>query len=237
MQKRPNISAIIFDLDGVILDSVALKTDLFLRCYGDELTEEHKTYIRAHQARHGGVGRGEKFEHFELALFGRQPTSESVARLTRLYGDLLAEEIDDCSYLPGAEAFLAAVAQELPLHVVSGTLHGDLVRILNDRKLMQYFASVIGSPTRKLDAFRAIVEQEGYDPLTVLAIGDARTEFDAAMALGMPFVGIAAPSEPNPFPPDTLVYPDLAALHADWGRYSLLAPERGAATNSLGRCY
>src|SRR5215217_1701726 len=214
MQRRPSISAIIFDLDGVILDSVALKTDLFLRCYGDELTGEHKTYIRAHQARHGGVGRGDKFEHFELALFGRQPTPENVARLTRLYGDFLAEEIDNCSYLPGAEAFLTAAGKELPLHLVSGTLHEDLVRILNDRNLMEHFVSIIGSPTRKLEAFRAIVAQEKYDPMTVLAIGDARTEFDAAIALGMQFVGIVAPPEPNPFPPDTLVYPNLSALLA-----------------------
>jgi beta-phosphoglucomutase-like phosphatase (HAD superfamily) len=231
MQRRPDISAIIFDLDGVILDSVGLKTDLFLRCYGDELTEKHKTYIRAHQARHGGVGRGEKFEHFEFALFGRQPTPENVARLTRMYGDFLAEEIDDCSYLPGAEAFISAVAKELPLHLVSGTLHEDLVRILNDRNLMQYFVSVIGSPTRKLDAFRAIVAQENYDPMNVVAIGDAATEFDAANVLGMQFVGIVAPLEPDPFPTGTLVYPDLAALHADWSQATFVVPEHHATTS------
>jgi phosphoglycolate phosphatase-like HAD superfamily hydrolase len=235
MQKHSSISAIIFDLDGVILDSVALKTNLFLRCYGDELTEEHKTYIRAHQARHGGVGRGEKFEHFELALFGRQPTPENVARLTCLYGDFLAEEIDNCSYLPGAEAFLIGVEKDLPLHLVSGTLHEDLVRILNDRNLMRHFVSVIGSPTRKLDALRAIVAQENYEPTTVLAIGDARTEFDAATDLGMQFVGIVAPSEPNAFPLGTPVYPNLAALHADWSRYTLLVPEDSSATRSVGR--
>jgi phosphoglycolate phosphatase len=235
MQRRSRISAIIFDLDGVILDSVALKTDLFLRCYGDELSEEHKTYIRAHQARHGGVGRGEKFEHFELALFGRQPTPESVARLTRLYGDLLAEEIDDCAYLPGAEAFLTAVETELPLHLVSGTLHEDLVRILSDRNLLQFFVSVIGSPTRKLDAFRVIMAQGNYDPANAVAIGDAWTEFDAANTLGMQFVGIVAPLEPDPFPTGTLVYPNLAALHVDWNRRTLVIPEHDTDATQVER--
>jgi phosphoglycolate phosphatase len=219
MQERSGIRAIIFDLDGVILDSVALKTDLFFRCYGDELTEDHKAYIRAHQARHGGVGRGEKFVHFESALFGRESTAGSVARLSRLYADLLAQEIGACSYLPGAEAFLTAVGTELPLHLVSGTVHEDLVRILNDRNLMQHFVSVVGSPTRKLDAFRAIVAQQEYDPSTVLAIGDAMTEFEAAETIGSQFIGIVAPNEPNPFPPDIPVYPSLAALHSAWTRY------------------
>jgi phosphoglycolate phosphatase-like HAD superfamily hydrolase len=114
---------------------------------------------------------------------------------------------------------------------VSGTLHEDLVRILNDRNLMQYFVSVIGSPTRKLDAFRAIVAQENYDPMNVVAIGDAATEFDAANVLGMQFVGIVAPLEPDPFPTGTLVYPDLAALHADWSQTTFVVPEHHATTS------
>jgi phosphoglycolate phosphatase len=67
----------------------------------------------------------------------------------------------------------------------------------------------------------------------VLAIGDARTELDAALVMGMQFIGIVAPHEPNPFPLDTLIYSSLAALHADWRQYTLLEPELHSDTYSI----
>ncbi|QRM33973.1 HAD family hydrolase [Microvirga sp. VF16] len=216
MHKPADISAIIFDFDGVILDSVSLKTELFVRCYGDEPSDEQKAHIREYQARHGGVGRGEKFAYFERALFNRDPTAGSVARLSRLYGDLLATEIGACRYLPGALTFLDAVHGEIPLHLVSGTLHDDLVRILDQRNLSRFFASVIGSPTRKIDAFQRVIKTEGYEPANVLAIGDSVTELEAAEATGTQFVGIVAPAEENLFPAGTAIYPSLACLLVDW---------------------
>ncbi|PVE22271.1 haloacid dehalogenase [Microvirga sp. KLBC 81] len=218
MRKPADIRGIIFDFDGVILDSVSLKTELFVRCYGDQPSEEQKAHIREYQALHGGVGRGEKFTYFERTLFDREPTPESVARLSRLYGEFLAAEIEACGYLPGALPFLTTLHGKIPLHLVSGTLHEDLVRILEQRDLTRFFRSVIGSPMRKIDAFRSIVENEGYDPATILAIGDAITELEAAESAGTQFIGIVAPRDENLFPPGTTIYPDLASLHAEWPR-------------------
>jgi hypothetical protein len=50
----------------------------------------------------------------------------------------------------------------------------------------------------------------------VLAIGDSFTEYDAARELGMPFAGIVAPGEENPFPPEIPVWTDMAAFDAAW---------------------
>jgi phosphoglycolate phosphatase len=224
MRKPADISAVIFDFDGVILDSVSLKTELFVRCYGNEPSKEQKAHIREYQARHGGVGRGEKFTYFERALFNREPTPDSVARLSRLYGDFLATEIEACHYLPGALTFLDALHGKMPVHLVSGTLHEDLVRILDQRSLTRFFTAVIGSPTRKIDAFQHIIRTAGYDPAAVLAIGDSVTELEAAEATGTQFIGIVAPNEENMFPSGATTYPDLAHLHADWQRLAAAAP-------------
>jgi phosphoglycolate phosphatase len=208
--------AILFDFDGVILDSVKLKTDLFFQCYEGELDEDRIAFIREHQAQHGGIGRGEKFRFFEKELFGRMPSPEAISRLMRLYQTKLAEQIDACALLPGALTFLERARTTAELHLVSGTLHEDLVGIVDSRNLTRCFGRVIGSPTPKTEAFRNIIAEYGYDPATVLAIGDAPTEFEAAQACGASFVGIVAPHEVNRFPAAVEVYTDLAHFLPIW---------------------
>jgi len=210
------ISAIAFDFDGVILDSVRLKADLFVECYRDRIDDSQKTAILAYQALHGGIGRVEKFRHFERAVFGREPDAATVAALADRYSRLLMARIGACPELPGARAFLDRAHRTLSLHLVSGTAHHDLVAITAQRGLDRYFETIVGSPTAKADAFADVVRFGSWQPDEVLAIGDSITELHAADHVGMPFVGIVAPHEPNPFPPGIDVFEDLEALNRAW---------------------
>ncbi|MGK8207786.1 HAD family hydrolase [Burkholderia cenocepacia] len=210
------IKAIAFDFDGVILDSVQLKANLFIDCYGGRLDESQKAAILAYQAQHGGIGRAEKFRYFERNVFGRIPDEATIARLANQYSTLLMARVGSCPELPGARAFLERSSTQLSLHLVSGTAHHDLVAITAQRRLDHYFDTIVGSPTAKVDAFADIVRSGCWLPDQVLAIGDSMTELQAAAQIGMPFVGIVAATEPNPFPRTIAVFQDLAALNRAW---------------------
>lgn len=216
-----HLKAIAFDFDGVILDSVQLKADLFVDCYGGCLDENQKSAILTYQAQHGGIGRVEKFRYFERTVFGRAPDEAAVARLANQYSTLLMARIGSCAELPGARAFLERVHARLALHLVSGTAHHDLVAITAQRRLDHYFDTVVGSPTAKTDAFARIVRSGRWRPDQVLAIGDSMTELHAAEQIGMPFIGIVAANEPNPFPRTIEVFPDLNALNRAWSDVEL----------------
>ncbi|RQR51579.1 HAD family hydrolase [Burkholderia sp. Bp9140] len=227
-----NIRAIAFDFDGVILDSVQLKADLFVECYEGMLDAHQKNAILAYQALHGGIGRVEKFGYFERAVFGREPDRTTVATLADRYSRLLMTRIASCAELPGARAFLERMRQRLSLHLVSGTSHPDLVAITAQRRLDHYFESIVGAPTTKVEAFGAIVKSGPWLPDQVLAIGDSTTELEAAEQLEMPFIGIVAPGESNPFPPRITVFPNLDALNREWSSPRGLQPldDRGKVT-------
>ncbi|PFH20397.1 HAD family hydrolase [Burkholderia sp. JKS000303] len=213
-----HIKAIAFDFDGVILDSVQLKADLFVECYGDRVDATQRAAILAYQALHGGIGRVEKFRYFERAVFDREPDDATVATLANQYSSLLMARIGSCMELPGARAFLERMHGKLSLHLVSGTAHRDLVAITAQRRLDRYFETIVGSPTTKIDAFSDVVRFGSWLPGQVLAIGDSITELHAADHIGMPFVGIVAPGEPNPFPPRIEVFEDMEALNRAWCR-------------------
>ncbi|MBN3854009.1 HAD family hydrolase [Paraburkholderia sp. Ac-20340] len=210
------IRAIAFDFDGVILDSVSLKADLFIASYPFPLSEQEKSAILAYQAAHGGVGRVKKFEHFERSIFGREPDSKAIAALAKRYSNLLMDQIAFCAELPGARNFLRRFERTLSLHLVSGTSHDDLLKIVGDRDMADFFQTITGSPTGKVEAFTAIARATGYAFEQILAIGDSTTEFAAACEVGMPFVGIVEAGAENPFPAKTPVYNDLATFGAVW---------------------
>ncbi len=210
------IRAIAFDFDGVILDSVWMKVNLFFECYDEPISEAQRAEMLAHLVHHGGVGRAAKFAHYERAIFGREPDPAVVAARSQRYSDLLMARIDTCPELPGARAFLERMQARLALHLISGTSHDDLQRITRERDFARYFRSITGAPTTKPVAFAAVLKSGNRQPHEVLAIGDSFTEYDAARGLGLPFAGIVAPGEENPFPADVAIWQDMAALDAAW---------------------
>jgi len=79
--------------------------------------------------------------------------------------------------------------------------------------MLPFFQSVHGSPAAKGEILRNIVASAGFDPARVLMVGDARADWEGALAAHVRFLGRVPPSG-NPFPPEVPVIPDLTQLGA-----------------------
>ena len=208
--------AVILDFDGVIVESVELKIQAFLTLYAHEAPEKRQAILE-HQRTHGGVTRRLKFQHFEQELFGRPGDQATVERLATDYAKLVHGAVLACPFIAGAIDFLDATHARTDLHVVSGTPEEELLDIIGRRDLARYFKSVHGAPKSKPEAFAQILEAYGYSPSAVVAVGDATTEYEAARALSMPFIGIVADPDESRFPPDLPTLPTLENLAARMG--------------------
>jgi beta-phosphoglucomutase-like phosphatase (HAD superfamily) len=213
LPQRP--VAILLDFDGVIVESVPLKIQAYLDIYRDEPADKLEQ-IRAHQREHGGVTRRLKFEYFEREVFKRPASAADLDRLAADYASRVVGGVLACPLVAGALDFLEATYRRTALHLVSGTPHGELHDIVAQRGLARYFRSVVGAPTKKRDAFAAILAAAGHPPESVVAIGDAITEFDAARSLGVAFLGISDAPE-SPFPPGVPVLPTMEGAAARLG--------------------
>lgn len=202
---------LLLDFDGVIVDSVKLKVDAYLTIYAGE-SPDKLAAVLDYQRRHAGETRRVKFRHFEATLFGRPVTHESIEALSREYTRLVHEAVLQCALIHGAGEFLDAARGAATMHVVSGTPHDELTDIVLRRGLAPYFASWHGAPATKPVAVRELAMAAGVRREQMLAIGDGTTEFDAAAALGIPFLGVVPPDEPSPFPSHVPVVASLAGL-------------------------
>jgi len=207
--------AIIFDFDGVILDSAGIKLDAYATIYADEDPARVAELMR-HAHLHGGTTRRTKFAHYETELFGRSGDAGSVERLSQRYTQLVLDAVLQSAFIAGAQALLAAARGQVDMHVVSGTPDEELRTVIRERGLEDFFESVWGAPAIKVEAFGRILRDHRYEAARVVAIGDSMTEFWAAQELGIPFLGIAPPGR-SPFPPGVPTEPTLQNVGARLG--------------------
>ena len=204
------IRAIVFDFDGVILDSVDIKTKAFARLFEEHGPDVQRQVVEHHLA-HGGVSRFRKFAHiYEHILRRPMPEGESE-RLGERFSDLVFDEVVKAAWIPGAPEFLEKNHARYRCFVASGTPQEELARIVHLRDLEKYFTGVFGTPATKEQITRRIFAEHGLESSEVVFIGDAMTDFDAARVCEVGFVGIAADGN-GPFPAGTRVLPDLRDL-------------------------
>ena len=206
--RRPE--AIIFDFDGVILDSARMKTNAFITLYGvtDPAMQDR---LRRMVWQNGGLSRVKTLAILEQDLFGRTPTEESVADLARRYAGMVDTAVNDCPLIAGAESLLRGL-NGTPCHLVSGTPHDTLMGTVRAKGLEHFFVTITGSPSRKAEVFAKIVATGNHDPAQTLAVGDSLTELDASRQVGTAFVGVVAEDLANPFPADVRIVKDMFGL-------------------------
>lgn len=208
--------AVVLDFDGVVLDSVGVKTDAFRRLFEPEGPAACTRVVAYHEA-NGGLSRFEKFRWAYREVLRRPLTPEAEAALGERFNSLVEEAVLAAPLIPGAEAFLETWSARLPLFVASGTPEEELQRIALRRGLSRHFRAVRGSPDRKADILRECARGLGLAPADLAMVGDAVNDLEAARAAGTAFVGVAARDGRHAFPPGTAVLADLRGLAAALG--------------------
>jgi phosphoglycolate phosphatase-like HAD superfamily hydrolase len=193
------LKTIIFDFDGVILDSAGLKLDAFVEVYSDEVSDKRRC-VHQYASLHGGVSRRKKFEYFEKVLFRRNIDAIALDRLCARYGEIVDERLHHAHFIAGAKQAMEDLYLNYDLHVVSGAPEDDLIDLMRAKDLIHYFSNITGAPTTKQDAFKRILLDASIHPFEALAIGDSMTEFEAADLLGIPFLAVVADDSHDPFP-------------------------------------
>ncbi len=204
------IQAIFFDFDGVILESVDIKTDVFR-----DLFRKHPKHVKRIVQLHkdnAGVSRYTKFEII-YRDFLKQPLSEDQKKkLGRQFEAFVMKRILHCRFVPGAKAFLKKHSKHVPLFVLSATPVAELKSIIQKRGLSPYFKEVFGYPTSKQEAMGKILKRWKFNRKYVVMIGDARADWEAATKQRIPFIGRVVPKHPPLYPKTARRVKDLREL-------------------------
>jgi HAD superfamily hydrolase (TIGR01549 family) len=191
------ISTILLDFDGVLMESVNIKTEAFKKLFS--FSPDHIDEITRFHLKNGGMSRFEKFRYIYRNILKKDLSDEQFAWLSDKFSQLVKEEVIRAPFVPGAEEFLKKYQARIDLYIVSATPEYELKEIIDRRQLTKYFKAVFGSPASKADHINEIIMQTGADSRTVVFVGDAKNDCVAAETAGVRFIGRVPPNTLNPF--------------------------------------
>jgi phosphoglycolate phosphatase-like HAD superfamily hydrolase len=179
--------AVVFDFDGVLIESVEIKSRAFLELF--RAHPEHHEAIRRYHLDHLGISRYEKFAWVHEELLGQHLGTDERAELGRRYSEIVFAQARSCPAVAGADRALEGLqAAGVPLYVASGTPEAELRELVEARGWARRFRAVYGSPRRKPEILRRVTRELGLGPAEVVMVGDGRSDFEAANEAHVRFV-------------------------------------------------
>jgi len=177
---------VFWDFDGVIKDSVEVKTQAYFQLFesfGSVVAEK----VRKHHEVHGGMSRFDKLPIY-MQWAGLEPNQSTVSEYCEQFTQRVLQGVIDAPWVAGVERYLCSNSKEQAFILVSATPQDELEHILHVLDLTKCFAEVYGAPISKRDAIGKTLLARGLDARDCLMIGDAQADLDAAVANQVPFL-------------------------------------------------
>ena len=183
-------SSFFFDFDGVIVDSLDIKTEAFgelFKEYGRDISKKVKDYHR----NNGGVSRYEKFKYYYKNLLDREINQNIINKLDKDYSKLVVKKVIAAPFLKGAITFLKKMNKaNKDCFIISGTPQKEIRCILRRRGIDKFFKNSVGSPVNKTRNLRDLLNKYKIEPHAAIFFGDAKSDYEAARDNKVAFVAI-----------------------------------------------
>lgn len=191
MRRHPsNYSVILWDFDGVILDSNTVREFGFrevLRSYPGEQVESLIDYHN----QNGGLSRYVKFRYFFETIRQEPITTEQVNELAGAFSEIMLRELPQKKNIivETLQFIQKSHARGMEQHIVSGSDQNELRTLCKHLELDAYFTSIQGSPTPKTDLVNGILTDHALSSDRFCLIGDSINDYEAARDNDIDFFG------------------------------------------------
>lgn len=179
-------ATLIWDFDGVIKESVEVKTAVFVRLF-EAFGTETAARVRAHHRRNGGMSRFEKMPLY-LQWAGVTPHPQEVQRYCAAFAAAVRTAVIAADWVPGAREYLEAHRTRQRFALVTATPQEEIEDIAQALGIAEWFSDICGSPCAKLDAVTALLARWDCRRKDTLVIGDSDSDYGAALGAGLDFL-------------------------------------------------
>ncbi|MCW7482131.1 HAD family hydrolase [Leptospira kanakyensis] len=179
-------AGVFWDFDGVIKDSVSIKTAAYLKLFSF-VSPELKNKIQNHHLKYGGMSRLKKIplylEWAELRT-DKDCVEEYISNFAKLVVDLVVKS----PWIVGAEQMIKSKKNYQKYFIVTGTPQDEIGVILERLQIDMYFDRIFGAPMEKSQAILLAIDEYKLLPNECLMIGDSESDWLASQETGIEFL-------------------------------------------------
>lgn len=166
------IEQIIFDFDGVIVDSHKVKDKAFYELfskYGNKIANKSQLY----HLKNIGKSRFFKFNYILKNILQEKSTNKRLKILSYQFDKITIKKIIKLRVVPYLLTFLKKNKYKFIYHISTGTPQNLIMKILKKKKLYSYFDKIYGSPSSKIGHIKKIKKNRKK----TLFIGDSYEDY------------------------------------------------------------
>lgn len=183
-----SLQAILWDFDGVLMDSMPTRDRGFLEVLKDYPTNEVDALMVYHR-KNGGLSRYVKFRYFFETIRNEHITDDEIQKLAVSFSIIMRSLLVNPSLL--IQQTLRYVERNhlnIPMYIVSGSDQEELRFLCKEMNIASYFRGIFGSPVPKIKLVNQVIEQNNYLGSSCLLIGDSINDYEAAFNNGLHFM-------------------------------------------------
>jgi len=187
-RKIQEYKSIVFDCDGVVLDSNVVKTEAYFRTAKNlGATDSEAQALVDYHVRLGGISRYHKFDYYLREILHQAATEDKVQALLDEFSRELEVGLMECDIAEGLITLRNATKQANWM-ILSGGDQQEIRTLFANRNLTRFFdGGLFGSPDNK-DTVLAREKSNGNLQFPALFIGDSKYDHEAATLAGLDFV-------------------------------------------------
>ena len=178
--------AVFFDFDGVIKDSIEIKSKAFGELF-QEFGPDFVQKVKIHNEENCGVSRFEKIPAY-MKWAGIVPDNENLKQYLEEFSSITIQKVINSKWIPGVFSYLKQNNNKQLFFMLTSTTQEDIEIIVSELEIQDFFVSIIGSPINKTDALRQLLDENSIRAIDAVMIGDSYEDYEAAKLNLVPFI-------------------------------------------------
>lgn len=185
------IKVIVFDFDGVLVDSNPLKNQAWFSIF-ENYPKVTRQIVSDALARNKGTRFDILRTIFERAGFPKEEVQKHIEAEALRFDALVQDLIAKRGLIRGVVDTLTDLSKRFHIYINSGTPNPSLKVSATRLGIRHYFQGIYGSPPNKNENLKRVLARENVSGKEVAIIGDAEEDFNSAKSQGALFIAVAS---------------------------------------------